>query len=260
MKIGIRNGTLKMDWAGAIETVARLGFDCVELDVHPGYAETMMWQREGQQKLAENARSHGCEICSICLGALWTTSPASDDGSVRNAACQLMQESTEVAAGLGATWILAPITPGGDGVSEADNVSRWIEAVKAVAPAAEDNGVFICLENVGRGCGKSAADLLRLIEGADMPHVGAYYDMGNAILFGNDPVQEIRQLGNLVRIVHIKDHSDLLGQGDVPIRSCLQALNDIGYEGRGVMETMPTDDPVHAATYNLGFVHGLLSE
>lgn len=259
MKIGIRNGSLKMDWAEAVATAGALRFDSVELNIGPDYADGPMAAPDGAEKLTEAAQASGCEIASFCVGALWSISPASSDEAVRAQARDVLCKTAAFAAGAGARWILVPVTPGGEDVDHEQSVRRWIEQLRLVAPVAAEHGVVFCLENVGRGCGKSASDLLRLTEGIDSPAVGAYYDIGNAVAFGNDPVAEIAQLGNSMRIVHVKDHGDLLGAGEVPIRASVEALVRNGYDGCLVLETSPTNDPRYAATYNLGFLKGVLA-
>jgi len=259
MKIGIRNGSLGTDPLAAIEAAAQLGYDSVELDIGADYAETIMWQAEGRRSLYDASRDNDCEIASLCLGAFWEISPASRDEYVRAEASELTTTSAAFATELGAQWMLLPVTPGGDEVDHDECSQRWIEEISAVAPVAEDLGVQYCLENVGRGCGKSAADLLQLVLGIDSPAVGIYYDIGNAVAFDNDPAGEIEQLGELIRIVHVKDREgDLLGEGIVPIEACIRALVGIGYDGYLVLETPATDDPMAAGAYNLEYLQRLL--
>ncbi len=259
MKIGIRNGSLGMDPLAAVEAAAELGYDSVELDIGADYAQSILWQAEGRRSLYEASKDKGCEIASLCLGAFWQISPASRDEYVRAEASELTTAATAFAAGLGAQWMLLPITPGGDDVDHDECIRRWIEEVAAVAPVAEDLGVHYCLENVGRGCGKSATDLLGLIVGINSPAVGIYYDIGNAVAFGNDPVAEIEELSELIRIVHVKDREgDFLGEGIVPIEACMKALVRIGYDGYLVLETPATDDPMTAGAANLEYLRRLL--
>ena len=259
MKIGIRNGSLRMEWLPAIEAAAQLGYDSVELDIRPDYAQTAMWSEQGRNALRAAAEDCGCEIASVCLGALWAISPANRDAAIRAQAREAIRDTASVAAALGARWILLPVTPGGDEVEHEECAERWIEEISAVAPAAEDAGVCYCLENVGRGCGKSAGDLLRLVTAIDSPAVGVYYDIGNAVAFGNDPAEEIRALRDCTRIVHVKDNSDYLGGGDVPVGQAVDALVEMGYDEYLVMETSPTQNPMQAGAYNLGFLRGVLA-
>ena len=260
MKIGIRNESLGADCLNAVRKGAQLGFDGVELDIGADYTGNPIWHDEGRRQLREAAADTGCEISSLCLGVLWQISPASDKSEVREEALKIITASAAFATELGAKWILLPITPGEDGANADQAPQRWIEIVAQAAPVAEDLGVVYCLENVGRGCGKSADDLQTLLSGLDSPAVGVYYDVGNAVAFGHSPVGEIKQLAEALEIVHIKDReADYLGEGVVPIPDCLKALQDIGYDDWLVLETPPTADPVEAGSRNLEYLRGLLA-
>jgi sugar phosphate isomerase/epimerase len=237
MRIGIRTGCLKLPWFEAMEAAAALGFDSVEPDIGVDFATTPLWNAADRQRLAAAVQASKCTLESICVGALWKISPASADEQVRRQAVELMKSTATYAAEIGTRWILLPVTPGGENLDYDTSVQRWIGALREAAPAAEKAGVLFCVENVGRGCGKSAAELLRLIDGARSAAVRAYYDIGNAIAFKNDPVAEIAQLGGALAIVHVKDHAPLLGQGDVPVPACLRALVRAGYNDDLIFET-----------------------
>ena len=78
----------------------------------------------------------------------------------------------------------------------------------------------------------------------DSPHVGAYFDAGNVLLYGY-PDQWIRILGSRIKKVHVKDFKSEYRewlrflqpfQGDVPwakVRSALERSVMIAYHGRG---------------------------
>lgn len=261
MNIGIRNTTLQMSPLEAIRAAAEIGFDGVELDIGADYQDNILWSAEGRGEVIETAAEAGCEVSSLCVGGLWTISPASRDAAVQTEARELISASAAIATQVGTPWILLPVTPGGDDVDHEECSERWIEQMKEVAPVAEDLGILYCLENVGRGCGQSADHLQHLVEGIDFPSIGVYYDIGNATAFGFDPVGEIQQLADYIHIVHVKEReADLLGDGIVDVRGSLEALVEIGYDGWLVLETAPTDDPVKAAEYNLDWLRDLVDE
>lgn len=259
MKIGIRDGCLQESWPRVFELGAQLGFDGIELDLGASYEETMLWSMEGRKALRQIIDQSAIELASLCLGVCWTYSPANDSAGTRDRVRRIMTASCAYAAELGAKWILVPVTPGGEEVDHETGTARWIEMMAGVAPVAADLGVMLCLENVGRGYGKSAAELANMVDTVNSPGLGVYYDVGNAVAFGNDPVAEIKFLGSRIGEVHIKDReADLLGDGIVPIAECLQALREIGYDDWLVLETPPTDDPEAAGKHNLEYLRGLV--
>jgi len=149
------------------------------------------------------------------------------------------------------------VTPGAD-VEHEEGQKRWIEEMKQCASIAEEAGVILALENVGRGYGRSAAHLIALVDGIGSASVGVYYDCGNATYFGHSPAEEIRQLGNRIAQVHTKEvEGVLMGEGKVDHRGSLEALRSIGYDGYIILETNPTEDPDRAAAANLAFLRGL---
>lgn len=259
MKIGIRDGCLQQPWPAAFEMAARVGFDGLELDLGADYAETMLWHVEGRRKLHEIIGASGLELASFCTGVCWTYSPASNDPAVRDRIQDMLATTCEHAAEFGVTWILVPVTPGEEGVSHETGTERWIAMMAALAPRAAALGVVLCLENVGRGYGKSAAELAHMVDTVASAGLKTYYDVGNALAFGNDPVAEIRFLADRLGEVHIKEReADLLGEGVVPIPGCLAALREVGYDDWLVLETNPTADPEAAARHNLAYLRGLL--
>ena len=150
--------------------------------------------------------------------------------------------------------ILVPVTPGAPEEGEEAPV-RWIEELRQVAPAAEASQVRLAVENVGRGCGKTADALLRIVNGVQSPSVQVYYDFGNGLSLAGDPVGEIGKLGQHIVQVHAKDPGgQYLGEGRLDMAAVSAALKGIGYDGWIVLETPATDDPTAAAARNLKFL------
>ncbi len=254
MRFGIRDGCLRGSWAEAMQIAADVGYDGIELDIGADYRDTPLWT-DGVDAVRQMAESAGCGVLAFCAGACWQISPASGDPNAQAEIRTMLTDLCGHAAELGAEAILVPVTPGGEGVAYEDEQRRWIEEMTKLAPVAEETGVTLALENVGRGCGKSADELIHLVDGVNAPGVKVYYDVGNATAFGNDPVEEIRQLGSRIAVVHIKDRDgDLLGDGVVRIPECIEALKGIGYDGDLILETPATDDPRAAATHNLAYL------
>jgi len=260
MKIGIRNGSMAFPGMTELfEQAAEIGFDGVELDIRAEWQDEPMMSEEGRAQIKQLAEETGVEVPSLCIGALWQFSPAATDEDTLNTSREIIAAAIAAAADLGAAWILIPVTPSDEEISHEECQRRWIEEMQNAAPMAEAAGVVLCLENVGRGCGKSADDLLSLVGGIDSPAVQTYYDPGNACAFGHDAVAEIRALGEAIGAVHIKDReADLLGDGVVDIPGCVDALREVGYDGWLILETPPTDDPLEAGNYNLAYLRDVV--
>lgn len=260
MKIGIRNGSMGFpEMKELFEQAAQIGFDGVELDIRPEWEDEPVLSPEGRAEIRSLAEETGVQVASLCIGALWHYSPAATDEKLRETARHLLRAAIEAAADLGAKWILVPVTPAEEEISHEECQARWIREMKAVAPLAEEAGIILCLENVGRGCGKSAEDLKALVEGVDSPNVMTYYDVGNACAFGHDVLAEIKYLADLIGMVHVKDYQgEMLGQGVVDIPACVDTLREIGYDGWLILETPATDDPLEAGNYNLAYLRDVV--
>lgn len=113
---------------------------------------------------------------------------------------------------------------------------------------------------------KTAAELLEQIGGDDRV-LGATVDTGWFGTQGFDAARAIRELGDRVFYVHLKDVRSVgahetcaYGDGVVPIEDCVQALREIGYQGAISIEHEPEHyDPVPEIIKNRDILLGLLA-
>jgi sugar phosphate isomerase/epimerase len=115
-------------------------------------------------------------------------------------------------------------------------------ALRLAAREAERIGVGIALETHDEF--SSATSVAAVLDAADSPAVGAVWDMVHTNRMGETPDGVVARLGERILDVHVKDARRtepggswldgfgyvLLGEGEVPVRSCLQALQAAGYE------------------------------
>jgi sugar phosphate isomerase/epimerase len=87
-----------------------------------------------------------------------------------------------------------------------------------------------------------AARIHELANAIGSPAFGCYFDLANVVWLGMDTSTEIRELGGLIRQVHMKE--SLVGPGDVRPGAgrvnyvgSVEALREIGYQGWVVLET-----------------------
>ncbi len=259
MNIGIMDSALRVEWIDLFDVAAAIGFDGVELGVGPDAEKTELWSPEGRLAIQERAQRTGVEVASVCLHFFWKFSFAADDEETVAKARELTEQACSYAEEVGARVILVPVTPGPEGLDPEEGRRRWIEQVTQVAVAAEECGVTLALENVGRGYGRSANELLEIVSAVDSAYVGVYYDIGNATAFGFNPAEEIAALRDLIAQVHTKEReAELLGEGVVKHAEALEALRKVDFDGYIVCETAPTDDPQAAARHNLEFLRKLV--
>jgi hexulose-6-phosphate isomerase len=240
-----------LTWDDLYPIAHELGFAGIELGVHKDYDQTLLWDREGRRRLLDLSRDTGVLTSSVCLHSYWHYSFAHPDPDVRLRAGEIAQQAAEATADMEAKHILIPLTCP-EGVEEAAARERWIEGVGTVAHAAESAGVFFCLENVGKPFGNTPQRISEIVDAIASPGVKVYYDPGNAVHSGLDPLQGVELLGNRIGQVHVKEvGGTLLGEGRVPWGEIIEALKQVGFDGWLVLETNPTDDPQKAARKNL---------
>jgi len=262
MKYGVRDGVLRKPWNEVFYEAARIGFDGVELNIGPDYDRTMFWSEEGRREIRRMAEEAGVALASVRLGVLWRLSLSSEGEEVRREAVEIIKRSTAYCAELGAGFILVPITPARDeGIDPERSLQNWIRGLELCVPEAERNGVVLAVENVGGGVCPSARHQMRIIEAINSPYLRAYYDFGNGLSLGNDPVEEIRFLGDKIAAIHAKaPGGTYLGEGDLDFQAVADAIRGIGYDGYIILETKPTDNPTEAASRNLSYLKKLFGE
>lgn len=262
-RIGVLDSVLSgndgLSWDQAYHRARELGFEGMELGVGKDYDQTELWNIEGRKRLRCFSEATGVLTSSICLHSYWTYSFADQDNAMRSRALRIAREAAISAKEMGARNILIPLT-NPDSVEVELAQERWIAGMKACAPSAEDAGVVFCLENVGISFADKPEDIGAIVDAVDSSAVKVYYDPGNAVRSGNDPLQAIRLLKGRIGQVHVKEvGGDYLGDGEVPWPKILQALRDIEYTGWLILETEATEDPKTAARKNLGTIRRLIS-
>lgn len=256
MKIGTLDQVLTgrrdiMRWDDYYRIAAELGFEGVEPGLRADYAQTQVWDPAGRQVMLACAKEHGVATSSVCLHSYWQFSFANPDVAIQGQAGQIAAQAAVATAELGAKHMLVPLTCP-DGVPDDVARERWVAGMRKCASAAEDQGVVFCLENVGKPFGNRPEDIVQIVDAIASPAVKVYYDPGNAVLNGLDPLQGIELLGARIAQAHVKEvGGQLLGEGRVPWPQIIAALKQVGYDGWLVLETHPTDHPLTAAGYNL---------
>lgn len=238
----------------AMKLAKDAGFEGIELALGTEGEITMTSTDEELLSLKAYAEELGIKIPSLSSGLCWTDSLSSDDPAERQRAFDMVVRQLYCAKMLGAETIL--VIPGSVSVSfvpEWPTVSydvvyeRALEAMKKLAPIAEEYGVEIGMENVWNKFLLSPIEMRALIDEIGSDYVGAYFDTGNVVINGY-PEQWIRILGKRIKKVHFKDYRrdpgginafvDLLA-GDVDWREVRKAFEEIGYEGWAAGEMIP---------------------
>jgi L-ribulose-5-phosphate 3-epimerase len=232
----------------------KAGFEAVEVALSAAGDLGLTTTEKQAQGIVRSARDAGVRISSVATGLFWGKSLTSDDPAVRAQALEIARKLIDAAARLDAGAVL--LIPGAvdvffdptAGVVDYDTVyKRATEAVASLLPQAGASRIAIGLENVWN---KFLVDPFAMRAFIDQFHsewVGAYFDVGNAMLAGY-PEHWIRSLGQRIKRVHLKDFRrgvgtadgfvDLLA-GDVNWPVVIKALREIGYSGPLTAEMIP---------------------
>jgi len=197
--------------------------------------------------LRRKAEALGIEIASVVSQSGWEWPLITRDRKAYAEAKRLTRESLRVARLLGAKTLL--VVPGtvNEKMPYNEAYKRCREALSELAPEAEAAGVVLGLENVWNRFLLSPLEMARLLDEVNHPSVGAFFDVGNVLVYGF-PEQWIRILGGRIKHVHVKDFRLVIGnihgfcgllEGNVNWAEVMSALREIGYEGHLTAEVGP---------------------
>ena len=250
MKVGIRDGMLRLSFEETFSKAKEIGFDGIEICIGGNYREHRLWSDAGIDEIKALAEKVGIETPSLSPGGFTSYTFAHPDDERRAEGIAMLQHLAETCPTLGAKVILVPFF--GDGKIQKEHITaaRFTDGLKRAAETAEKYSVFLALEST-----LNADEHLQIIDQVGSPSVGVYYDMGNATSFGYDSAKEIRQLGKAIVQMHIKDTGgNHAGEGAVDFPAVIKATHAIGYDGWLVLETPSKDDAIASAAKNLAFV------
>jgi len=163
------------------------------------------------------------------------------------------------AARIGAQVVLIPALETA-ALQDENQQFLFLKSLTEPLATAADHHVILALES-----DLPARTAVTLVEQAKHPALGIYYDTGNATALGYDIVNELFIVAPHLRGIHIKDRTRggpnvPLGQGAVDFAGFFHALQQVGYDGALILETVVGDDFAASAQANLSFVRERLRQ
>ncbi len=196
-------------------------------------------------ELGARAADAGLRIVSLATGFFWQCNYASAEETLRQRAADVTRRMLEraAAAGAGAILVVPAVVGAADEprprVAYADALHYTLEALLTLRHTAEEHAVALAVENVWNRFLLSPVEMCDLIDRANSPYVGVYFDVGNVMSYGY-PQDWVATLGQRIARVHVKDY-DLrrpgeagfcpLGAGSVEWPAVIAALRAAGYDG-----------------------------
>jgi sugar phosphate isomerase/epimerase len=122
-------------------------------------------------------------------------------------------------------------------------MEKLIKLLAEPVKRAEDRGIKLAMEN---HYDFTCAEMLEMFEVISSPSFGMTLDTGNALRYGDDPVEAARKLSKYIYALHFKDVSPLadgnpedwfyyactaIGDGEIDVPALCKTLEDSGYDG-----------------------------
>lgn len=235
------------------QRAADLGFDGIELipKDNPQMHGMMVFDEGGREELLGLCDEHSLQVSSLSLGIYRDANCLTTDEAEWEAGKEMLHNAIAAATALGCAGILLPHFGPMEPDLEDPRLEPDLRGIREATEEAGNEDLVMCVE-----CTVDLETMQGVVEIADHPQIGIYFDMGNLRNQGHDPAAMIRALGTAgVKMVHAKEAgAELLGEGAVDLQDVADALGEIGYNEWIVFETAPTDDPMAAIEHNLAEV------
>ncbi|GMU20653.1 MAG: hypothetical protein AMXMBFR13_07500 [Phycisphaerae bacterium] len=242
------------DYGPVARQAKAAGFEGIEVALSPEGALTPESDERQITAVGAAIRNEGVEIAGVATGMGWEFPLTHPEAKVRARGVEILKREIATAKLLGVDAILVVpgavdvfFMPQAPVVDYRDAWSRASEAIASAIPEAEKAGVRIGIENVWNRFLLSPMEMVRFIDSFNSKAVGAYFDVGNVMLFGY-PEHWIRALGSRICRVHVKDFRRSVGtaggfvdllSGEVDWPTVTATLREIGYDGWVTAEMIP---------------------
>jgi sugar phosphate isomerase/epimerase len=227
MLIGVRNDcTAGANLMEKMQALKELHYDFLELALKPEEVEAL--DRETVEEYRAVSDETGLPIYTTSMGHFPFFAQKSEDE--RKSIVGQIRKMIDLTEALGGRVIL--LASKEESEDTKDYLSIYRHELKNAADYAAEKGIALALEPVGRF--KSSA-LDRLVREIGHEAIGMYYDMGNCIYGGEDPVDQIRKSVDIAKAIHIKGAMDI-SLDQMPLNQILQVLRSAHYSGPGCIE------------------------
>lgn len=247
----------------AAAEASRLGYQGLELRLLDGELLESNLSSAGRQRIRTVLRDAGLKLIGV-------------DSSIR-----LLGERSEAEVGADldafmelASDLQAPLMRVFGGTAPAGTdpgaaMARATSILELAAPKAERLGLSVGLET--HDAFSAAGPVAAVLSRVPSPRVGAIWDLLHTHRMGDTPARVVELLRGRVLDVHVKDARPSadgswqlvpLGEGEVPVRECLEVLANSGYQGPLVVEWEKRwhpeiDDPEIALPHEIQVLAGL---
>lgn len=259
-----------------------MGFDAIEfVDLTPHDGSSV---EEYAKKLGEEAKRLHFPVTnySICADLL-----KGSNGDVR-AEIERVKKQIDIAVLLGASGVRHDASYGfADGTRKFrgfdDMLPGLADACREITVYAAERGIKTMVENHGFFC-QDSDRVEKLVNAVAHENFGLLNDMGNFLCADENPVTAIGRVAPYAFYVHAKDfhvksgmiadpgegffrsrggnflRGAIIGHGDVPVKQCLAALKNAGYDGYVSIEFEGMEDALTGLRIGLANLRRYINE
>lgn len=233
----------ELDFEGLFRNLSAAGFDGVELNLDHAdrsrHSLTLEMTNAQLTQIRRFSEEYELPVSGISCSLYGGTPLSSRNSEDRSRARKILDAQLRFADFLGADGIL--IVPGGP-TEERSIRECWDnnqESLLSMKDLITSGSARVGVENVWNNFFLSPMEMARFIDELNIPHLGAYFDVGNVALF-SWPEYWIEILGKRICKIHIKDfkktggnagHFTHLLEGSIRWGRVMQALKQTGYDG-----------------------------
>ncbi|GLI36325.1 sugar phosphate isomerase/epimerase family protein [Desulforhabdus amnigena] len=261
----------------AVEKIAAAGYEGIELlaDIPHLYADSV--SVSDLQKLKEHLSRTGLRVANLNANTavgyygrsfwepLFEPSLAHPEPLERQWRIDYTRKCIDMASFLGSPCVSVTSGRMVPGVLPEKSLDFLRQSLKEVAEYAHDHGIRIGIEYEPGLLVECYEELASLLDGLDLPNLGANLDLGHSHLLREDPQKVIGGLGQRIFHIHIEDIKDrkhyhlIPGRGDLDFGSLFETLGRHHYEGFITVElyTYP-HQPEAAAKSALSYLRSLV--
>ena len=202
----------RMNLRECLQLAKDAGFDGIELNYDLESYLSPKSRTKEFTNIRKMADKIGIEISGLCSFLFWPYPLTSNDPKERARGLELAGLMTQAAHDLGTENLL--VVPGAVHMPwRADHDptpndlcdKRARDAVRKLLPKAEKLGVYLNIENIFfNGYLMTPGEMIEFVDSFESDHVKVHFDTGNIMLF-QFPEHWIRQLGNRIKNVHLKE-------------------------------------------------------
>lgn len=175
----------------------------------------------------------------------------SPEPAVREAGMRFLKGCVDVVVELDGSGLSGVIHSAYDhftGTMRTPDEWRWsVECLREIGEYGQDRGVALGVEPINRYKGyflNTTEDARRLVDDIDHPNVGLLLDTFHMNVEDKSFYQSFKLAGDRLLHVHLNENDrGVPGTGHVPWDEVFRALDEIGYDGWGVMESFVPEMP-----------------